>query len=118
MSDDFTSPAAVADAQRRGYMAALSVAEQVISICPQLPASLEINCNQWAPNEVSVRLYFHDSEMGVAALARELAVETTTRPHREGNPAPYTSLNTVVAGLPVEAWTLGLAAPADAEVSA
>ncbi|MGA5635011.1 hypothetical protein [Streptomyces lydicamycinicus] len=117
MSTDSISPAAVADAQRRGYMAALSAAEHVISICPQLPSSLDIRCGAWAPDAPEVRLYFHDSEVGVAALARELAVETTTRPHSDNKPAPYTSLNTVVNGIPVEAWTLG-EAPADAEVTA
>lgn len=117
MSNDFTSPAAVADAQRRGYMAALAVTEQVIRICPQLPTKLEINCASWAPSDVSVRLFFHDSEIGVSALARELAVETTTRPHSDDNPAPYTSLDAIVAGVPVHAWTLG-DDPADAEVSA
>ncbi|MFJ3949041.1 hypothetical protein ACIPXV_03080 [Streptomyces libani] len=116
MSTDSTSPAAVADAQRRGYMAALAVAEQVISICPQLPDTVEINCHSWTPDEASVRLYFHCSETGVAALARELAVETTTRPHRVKNPIPYTSLDAIVAGVPVHAWTLG-DAPADAEVA-
>jgi hypothetical protein len=116
VSTDFTSPTALADVQRRGYLAALSVAEQVISICPQLPHSVEIDCASFAPN-AAVRLYFHRSEAGVAALARELAVPTSTRPHRDANPAPYTSLNTTVAGIPVEAWTLG-EAPADAEVTA
>lgn len=117
MSNDFTSPAAVADAQRRSYMAALSAAEHVVSVCPQLPSSVTINCGNWAPDEASIRLYFHDSEAGVAALARELAVETTTRPHGDDKPAPYTSLNAVVNDIPVEAWTLG-DDPADAEVSA
>lgn len=116
MSTDSTSPAALADAQRRGHMVALSVAEQVISICPQLPDTVEINCHSWAPNGASVRLYFHSSEVGVAALARELAVRTTTRPCRDDNPAPYTSLDAVVDGVPVHAWTLG-DNPADATES-
>ncbi|WP_030992174.1 hypothetical protein [Streptomyces sp. NRRL S-1813] len=98
-------------------MAALAVAERIIRICPQLPSWVTTNCGPWAPDQVSVRLYFHNDEAGVAALARELDVETTTRPHSDDNPAPYTSLNAMVAGVPVEAWTLG-DDPADAEVSA
>lgn len=117
MSIDFTAPAAVADAQRRGYMAALSVAEHVASICPQLPDKIEVACHSWASSAPSVRLYFHRSEVGVEALARELAERTTTVPHADDNPAPYTSVDAVVNGVPVHAWTLG-DVPADAEATA
>lgn len=117
MSSDRTAPVALADAQRRGHMAALSAAEHVVSICPQLPDTVTITCTSWASGEPSVRLYFHQSVVGVEALAHELATPAATRPHSDDDPAPYTSLNAVVRGIPVHACTLG-DGPADAEVTA
>ncbi|PJN38956.1 hypothetical protein CG747_20640 [Streptomyces sp. CB02959] len=117
MGINLIRPAAVADAQRRGHMAALSAAEHIVSICPQAPDTVTVTCSPWAPEKPTVRLYFHRSEDGVKALARELTTETTTRPHSDDDPAPYTFVDTIVNGVPVHAWTLG-DGPADAEGAA
>ncbi|MFG2225341.1 hypothetical protein [Streptomyces sp. NPDC048644] len=104
--DSNAGPAAVADAQLRGHLAALAVAEQVIRTCPQLPDSVTTECHSWSTGSRVVQVYFHSSKIGVAALARALAVRTTTEPHSTTDPRPYTSLEAVVDGVQVHAWTL------------
>ncbi|WP_275462109.1 hypothetical protein [Streptomyces noursei] len=106
MSTQITDPPATEDAQRRGHLAALAVAVQIVKRSPLLPTDVQTACRSFAPDEPCIRLYFHQSAAGVEQLARALGVEATTEPFRDGDPRPYVSMTATVDGIPVEAWTL------------
>ncbi len=97
---------AVEDAQRRGHMAALSVAEQIVSTSPLPPTDVRTSCPTFAAGEPSVDVYFHQCAAGVEMLAKELGGTAITRPHSELDPRPYVSAQLAVSGIPVRAWSL------------
>ncbi|MEV5598415.1 hypothetical protein [Streptomyces sp. NPDC052496] len=111
-----TSPPDAAEAQRRGYTAALAVIEQVVTLCPIVPTTVTAECAHYAPEEPGVEMHFHRSAEGVRALAQALGAAATTAPFGPDDPRPYVEMTTVVAGVPVRAWAL-LDAPADAAVA-
>ncbi|MFF7561917.1 hypothetical protein ACFZB4_18340 [Streptomyces pseudovenezuelae] len=45
--------------QRRNYMAALSLAEQIMSETAKMPTSFEVLVHPWAPEAAELRFYFH-----------------------------------------------------------
>lgn len=96
-----------AEAQRRGHMAALSVAQQIITISPIVPNHVKATCEDFAADEPSVDVYFHRCPSAVEQLAEVLGAEVTTKPSSEEDPQPFTSMVAVMAGVPVQAWTLG-----------
>ncbi|MEU7155120.1 hypothetical protein [Streptomyces chrestomyceticus] len=106
MSTQITSPPDAAEAQRRGYTAALAVIEQVVTLSPIVPTSATVSCPHFAPEEPTVEVMFHQSAEGVEGLAQTLGAMATTTPFRPTDPRPYAESNAVVAGVPVRAWAL------------
>ncbi|MCF3101491.1 hypothetical protein IPZ58_07845 [Streptomyces roseoverticillatus] len=107
MSSQSIEQSPTTDAQRRGHMAALSVAEQIVSISPVAPTHVRATCRDYAADKPSVDVYFHRSAGGVEELAEVLGADVTTRPNGDEDPRPFTSMVTVMAGVSVQAWTLG-----------
>ncbi|GCD38032.1 hypothetical protein OEIGOIKO_05842 [Streptomyces chrestomyceticus JCM 4735] len=104
-----------ADAQRRGHLAALAVAEQIIWTSPVLPSGFAVTCYSFAPTP-EVEFRFSRSAAGVEALARICGVAVSAGPHGDDDPRTYVSMTAVVDEVSVKAWTL-LDAPSDAAVT-
>ncbi|MFJ5802717.1 hypothetical protein [Streptomyces decoyicus] len=117
MSTQITEPPTTEDVQRRGHVAALAVAAAINEASPIVPDDLKTTCNNFAMDRPRVDVYFHDSAEGVEALAQVLDVQAETRPFRATDPRPYVEMSTVVAGVPVVAWSL-LSTSVDDEVTA
>ncbi|MGW3570179.1 hypothetical protein ACWDSL_41015 [Streptomyces sp. NPDC000941] len=113
------SPPTSEETQRHRHMAALAVAQRIVTISPIVPSDVRASCFAFDVDRPSVDVYFHDSPEGVQALAEVLGGTATTRPFREDDPRPYTSAQLVVSGVPVKAWALmDDVAAQDATVSA
>ncbi|MEU4205624.1 hypothetical protein AB0F64_37630 [Streptomyces sp. NPDC026294] len=106
MSTQITSPPDAAEVQRRGHMAALAVTERVIGLSPIVPTTVTVECAPYAPEEPGVEAHFHRSAEGVEALAQALGVTAKTTPFGPDDRRPYVEMHSVVAGVPVRAWTL------------
>ncbi|GCD46157.1 hypothetical protein [Streptomyces paromomycinus] len=115
MSTQITSPPDAAEAQRRGYTAALAVVEQIISTCPIVPPSVSVTCYDFAPEKPRVEVHF-TSAAGMEALAPLLDATITTEPFGPDDPRPYMMMHGELAGVPVRASAL-LDAPAEAAVT-
>ncbi|MEE4598282.1 hypothetical protein V2J94_41675 [Streptomyces sp. DSM 41524] len=117
MSIDLNEHQPAADeTQRRGHMAALAVAEQIVTISPIVPTGVTVTCSAGAPDRPRVEAHFYHSPEGVEQLAEVLGATVTTRPHQQSDPRPFTSAELVVSGVPVLAWSL--AAPVAAQDAA
>lgn len=99
-------PPSADEVQRRGHMAALSVAERIVSISPVSPTEVKVSCPAFAVTEPSVDVHFFGSPNGVRALAEVLGVTATTRPFHESDTRLYVSMSAVLSGVPVLAWAL------------
>jgi hypothetical protein len=100
----------VSSIQRASYFAALSVAEQIMSVTTVLPTSVDVQVYPWSPAAPQVSFHFHrDVEsMRMFAAEQQLSVSEVTR----GNGAVYTEAVRLDArGVRVVAWTLSEAAP-------
>jgi hypothetical protein len=101
--------------QRRNYMAALSLAEQIMSETAKLPTSFDIRVPAFAPNEPELRFYFHRDVPGLRQF-RDDQMLTETREDR-ANSVYIEATRDDVDGVRVVAWTL-LDADGNAAVSA
>ncbi|CAM5683801.1 hypothetical protein SRIMM317S_03407 [Streptomyces rimosus subsp. rimosus] len=89
-----------------GTLAALAVAEQILTLSPAIPTTITTHSTKQAAAQSSVEAYFHQSAEGVASLAQALGTAAKTTPFRPGDPRPYVEMDAVVAGVPVKAWAL------------
>ncbi|MFI2078276.1 hypothetical protein [Streptomyces triculaminicus] len=105
MTNHDTEPAV--DAQRRGHMAAMSVAEHLLDISPIMPSDVKTACAAFEVDKPSIDLFFYNSPEGVRALADVLGVDATAAPHSESDSRTFTSMQAMVSGVPVRAWSLG-----------
>ncbi|GGP55515.1 hypothetical protein [Streptomyces abikoensis] len=107
MSTDRIEQSSPADEmQRRGHMAALSVAERIVSISPIVPTNVRAYCAHFAPGEPSVDVYFHRCAEGVEELAKALDGKVTTRPNSESDMRLFVVAELSLAGVPIQAWSL------------
>ncbi|WP_367139774.1 MULTISPECIES: hypothetical protein [Streptomyces] len=111
MSSQSIEQPPTAEVQRRGHLAALAVAEHLLSISPIMPTDVTTKCAPYEIDKPSLDLHFHKSPEGVRALASVLGAEVTAAPHSESDHRLFTSMETVVSGVPVRAWALGGMAP-------
>ncbi|WP_236241120.1 hypothetical protein [Streptomyces sp. CC228A] len=89
-------------AQLRGYMAALSAAEHVLSSSPVLPASVSVERASWAESPI-VRVYFHYDPEAVRVFAERFGCAVSVE---ERGRSVYTAATGVVCGVRFEAWAL------------
>ncbi|MFI7315200.1 hypothetical protein [Streptomyces hygroscopicus] len=107
MSTQITDrPPTAEETQRRGHMAALAVAEQIVILSPLVPTDVKVTCAAFDNGQPSVNVYFHDSAEGVEQLAEVLGATAGTRPFQKDDPRPYTEAQLMVSGVPVKAWAL------------
>lgn len=98
------------DVRRNSYFAALSLAEQIMSVTTVLPTNFDVQVEAWSPSAPQISFYFHRNPEALRAFAAEqqLAVSVTTR----GNGSVYTEAVRLDAqGVRVVAWSLSPANP-------
>ena len=111
MTAQITEPAAQAaesepPSRLRNYMAALSLAEQIISDCTgTLPTSFKVLVHPWAPNEPELRFYFHRDVPGMRQFRDDQMLTETMQP-RENGAVYCEAVRADVRGVRVIAWTL------------
>ncbi|MET9517001.1 hypothetical protein [Streptomyces sp. NPDC002994] len=66
------------DVRRMNYMAALSLAETILSETTVIPTHFAVTCADVAPDEATLRFYFHRDAAAVARFADELYLDVTT----------------------------------------
>ncbi|WP_327246589.1 hypothetical protein [Streptomyces sp. NBC_01320] len=92
-------------ARRNSYMAALSLAETILSESTVIPSSFVIEVMEHAPTEPTIRFYFHRDPAAVAEFADERWMNVTTKTHDDG--AVYTEAQGAPCrGVRVTAWAL------------
>lgn len=91
--------------QRRNYMAALSLAEQIMSETTVLPTSLDVQVHAWSPLAPELRFYFHrDPEALRQFAAEQQLVESVTT--RDDGSVYIEAARQIEQGVRVVAWTL------------
>jgi hypothetical protein len=104
---EITAPAKPDHTQlrRMNYMAALSLAETILSETALIPTNFTVECAHFAPNETLLRFCFHRDPASVAKFADERYLEVVTSLHNDG--AVYTEARGgLCRGVRVMAWSL------------
>lgn len=91
--------------QRNSFMAALSLAEQIMSETTALPTSFEIAVYPWRAGEPELRFYFHHDLPGLRQFRDEQFL-TESRQDRENGSVCFEATGELVRGVRVVAWTL------------
>lgn len=103
------APQTVADVRRKSYMAALSLAEQIMSETLAIPSDFKVEVPQWAPNEPELRFYFHRDVPGLRQF-RDDQMLTESMTQRADGSVYVEASREDVRGVRVVAWTLTSAA--------
>lgn len=91
--------------QRGSYMAALSLAEQIISESAAMPTSFSVEAPAYAPTEPTLRFYFHHDLPGLRRFRDEQKLTESMETH--GNRKRYfEATGEPIHGVRVSAWTL------------
>lgn len=96
--------------QRKSYMAALSLAETIMSEALALPTSFDVNVHPWTPNSPELRFYFHHDVSGLRQF-RDDQMLTESVQTREDGSVYIEAVREDVSGVRVVAWTLSDAKP-------
>ncbi|MFJ2701846.1 hypothetical protein ACIO3R_01440 [Streptomyces sp. NPDC087428] len=92
-------------ARQDGYLAALSVCEQMMSAAPVLPVKARIPLSPWSDGPLIYWRFHHDAA-AVAAVADRFGMPVTERPHGDDGTTTYVSAVGAVDGIQFEAYTL------------
>ncbi|MFF2651504.1 hypothetical protein [Streptomyces sp. NPDC058045] len=95
--------------QRGSYMAALSLAEQIISETHTLPTVFEVAAPPWAATEPVLRFNFHMDVPGLRRFRDEQHLTETSETRKDGS--TYIEATGHVYDVRVVAWTLTDPAP-------
>lgn len=106
------APQSVDSVSRNSYMAALSLAEQIMSESHALPHDFRVTVHPWAPAAPELSFYFHRDIPGLRQF-RDDQMLTETMVKREDGSVYIEATRDDVRGVRVVAWTLS-----DAEVQA
>lgn len=91
--------------QRRSYMAALSLAEQIMSETATLPTDFRVIVHSWAPSAPELIFYFHRDVPALRQFRDEQTLTETTK-HNEDGSVYIEAARDDVSGVRVVAWTL------------
>ncbi|UUU21673.1 hypothetical protein [Streptomyces sp. DSM 40750] len=107
MTTETTEPIAEngVSAQRGSYMAALSLAEQILSKSSTLPTNLDVTVHPWAPKQPELRFYFHRDVPSLRQF-RDDQMLTESMVTRENGSVYIEAVREDVRGVRVVAWTL------------
>ncbi|WP_405794051.1 hypothetical protein [Streptomyces sp. NBC_01506] len=107
MTIQITAPAAqdVATIQRRNYRTALALASHIMSESAVVPTDFTIAVHDFAPDEPTIRFYFHRDPAAVAEFADERWMGVTTEVRDDGSVLTE-ARGGLCRGVLVTAWTL------------
>ncbi|MCI4143016.1 hypothetical protein [Streptomyces sp. MMS20-AI2-20] len=91
--------------QRQSYMAALSLAETIMSETNVLPADFAIVAYPWAPTRPELRFYFH-RDVPALRQFRDEQMLTESMTTRDDGSVHIEASRDDVRGVRVVAWTL------------
>jgi hypothetical protein len=97
--------------QRRSYMAALSLAETIMSETSVVPAEFSIVAYPWAPAKPELRFYFHRDVEALRKFRDEQSLTESSTPQSDGSVHVEASRDDV-RGVRVVAWTRAAASSA------
>ncbi|MGW7247758.1 hypothetical protein [Streptomyces decoyicus] len=104
MSIDLTSPDQAGVDPRSSYLAALSVAEQIVAGAPVVPLSIDTRSyGEWKYGRYGVSVHLRQPA-DVAAFARWIGAHVTTAPRADG--LHITTSSGEYHGTPFHAWAL------------
>lgn len=104
------APSSKDSMRRNNYMAALSLAETIMSETLALPTNFDVNVYPWAPNSPELRFYFHHDVAGLRQF-RDEQMLTESAKEREDGSIYIEAVREDVEGVRVVAWTLSDAKP-------
>lgn len=91
--------------RRNSYMAALSLAEQIMSETAALPTEFTVAVRPWAPAEPELRFYFHRDVAGLRQFRDDQVLTESTETQENGS-VYIEAARDDVRGVRVVAWTL------------
>ena len=97
--------------RRRSFMAALSLAETIMSETGAMPTDFSVVAYPWAPAAPELRFYFHHDVPGLRQF-RDEQMLTESMSTREDGSTYIEATREDVAGVRVVAWTLSHGASA------
>ncbi|MDJ1132435.1 hypothetical protein [Streptomyces iconiensis] len=92
------------DAHRDALTTTFDTAKQIVQDSPDLPDDVRLKWN--FRGDYTLDLYFHHAPDRVASFAAAFDAEVSTTPHMTDEAMVMTEANTIVAGVPVHAWSL------------
>ncbi|MFJ4837118.1 hypothetical protein [Streptomyces sp. NPDC088746] len=120
MSINLTRPTSTASVQRSSFMAALSLAETLLSETTTVPTHVNVEAAHFAPNDPIIKFYFHCNPAGAREFAKQFGLTVKVEEHPAGG--EYTEANAQRDGVKIQAWALliteNIAAATDAQVAA
>lgn len=99
------APQPVDSMRRSSYMAALSLAEQIISETTTLPTDFQVAVKPWAPDKPELRFYFHRDIPGLRQFRDDQMLTESMETGQDGSVHIEATRNDV-RGVRVVAWTL------------
>lgn len=97
-------------ARRDGYMAALSVCGQMMSVTPALPTETGIRLSPWSDGPLICWNFYKDAA-AMASFGAHFGVPVTERPHGDEGTSTHVSAVGTMNGIQFEAYTLVDTAP-------
>ena len=120
MSINLTRPTSTGSVQRTSYMAALSLAETLLSEAKAVPTHVNVEATHFAPNDPIIKFYFHNAPAAVREFAEQFNL--TVKVEEYPNGGEYTEANAERDGVKVQAWALltaeNVVVATDAQVAA
>ncbi|WP_141753779.1 zinc finger domain-containing protein [Streptomyces luteocolor] len=90
--------------RRDSFMAALSLAEILISQTTKLPTSFDVRVAPWAQGEANLRFYFHHDVPGLRQFRDDQMLTERMEARKDGS--VYCEATRDMDGVRVTAWTL------------
>ncbi|WP_328436990.1 hypothetical protein OHA71_06715 [Streptomyces sp. NBC_00444] len=104
--------------QRKNYMAALSLAERLMSETPVMPTEIVVHVSQWASGTPEIRVYFHRDAAALRTFADWQWMDVVTTEQENGSIRVAAKGGLSLEGVRVTAHTLLPAASSETADSA
>ena len=99
------SAPSITDVRRSNYMAALSLAEQIMSETTVMPTDFKVTVYSFAPNDPEISFYFHRDVASLQQFAGERGLTVSVEPRETGS-VYHEAAGQAVRGVRVTAWSL------------
>ncbi|MFB7845462.1 hypothetical protein ACFC34_00300 [Streptomyces sp. NPDC056053] len=104
MTINLIQPGHTGQTQRASFMAALSLAETLLSETTAIPTSLSIEATPWSASTPTIRAYFHHDPAAVRKFAEQFLLEVAVS--AVSDRSVQTEASGRRDGVVVQAWAL------------